>query len=166
MRALALLLLLCACRSGPEAPLSPKTYETPEQQAAAARRELTALETRIARGDLPKILFEFDSDKVELNSATTLDLIAQLLLNYPTLKILIFAHTDNIGSEEYNLDLSERRAKSVKTELVKRGIYPPSIRFRGRGFSQPIATNETDEGRAQNRRVEFRLNPREWEAVY
>jgi len=128
--------------------------------------EMAKLQRRIEVGDLPKIQFGFDSDEIRASSYQTLDVIADTLHKYEKLKILVLAHTCNIGSKEYNLDLSLRRAKSVKAYLVKRGIYPPSIRFRGRGFSEPIADNGTEEGRIKNRRVEFRLGTRDWATVY
>lgn len=128
--------------------------------------ELDEIMEKIHRGELPKINFEFDSDKIELASYPTLDAIADLMFSYEHLHLRVLAHTDNIGTEEYNLDLSERRAKSVKKYLCKRGVPPPYIRYIGLGFSQPIADNATEEGRAQNRRVEFRITQRDWTAVY
>lgn len=131
-----------------------------------AEEELALLQRRIDREDLPKVQFEFDSWKVRPESAPTLDLLADLLRRNPQLKLFIAAHTCAIGSEEYNLRLSQRRAKAVKGELVKRGIPPPSIRFRGKGFSEPVADNDTPEGREKNRRVEFKILKRWWSAVY
>ena len=124
--------------------------------------ELDLIVKKIERGELPKIQFEFDSDEILLESYPTLDAVADLLRPRPTLKLMVRAHTCTVGSEAYNLDLSQRRAKSVKTFLVKRGIPPPSIRYRGLGFSQPVADNSTEKGRARNRRVEFRVTTRDW----
>ncbi len=140
--------------------------EPDPKQIRMAQRELEELEIRVRKGKLPKILFDFDSDKVEPGSRPTLDEIAAILRRHPDVKVMVLAHTCNMGSEEYNLDLSERRAKSVKAYLVRRGVPPPSIRFRGKGFSEPVADNSTEEGRIKNRRVEFRLGRRGWSAVY
>jgi outer membrane protein OmpA-like peptidoglycan-associated protein len=79
---------------------------------------------------------------------------------------MIFAHTDIIGTDDYNVDLSLRRAKSVKAYLASKGAAPPSMRFHGYGSKKPMADNETDDGRAKNRRVEFYITTREWNAVY
>jgi outer membrane protein OmpA-like peptidoglycan-associated protein len=68
-------------------------------------------------------------------------------------------HTDAIGSDAYNQSLSERRAEAVRRYLINGGITPERIRTEGFGESRPVASNETDEGRAQNRRVELRVLP-------
>lgn len=168
---LLLLVLLSACRSGPAGIIidddDRRSYKhEDEAEERRAREELADIVKRVETGDLPKIQFEFDRDEITPESAPTLILIANLLLKNPRLKVICLAHTDSVGTSEYNLDLSERRAKSVKEDLVRRGVPPPSIRFRGMGYSRPIADNSTDEGRAKNRRVEFRVTYREWEAVY
>lgn len=168
---LSVLLLLGAC-AGSGAPKPLFVDENEERAAGAdeqerrAREALADIERRIERGDLPKILFEFDKDAITPESAPTLDLIAEVLTRNSKLKVIILAHTDSIGTEEYNLDLSERRARSVKTALAKRGVHPPSMRFLGFGFSRPIADNASDEGRQKNRRVEFRVTGRDWPSVY
>ena len=141
----------------------PANADEAERSAAKAIRDI---QDRIVRGDLPKINFEFDKDEITPESDQTLDLIAQVLRSDEHLKLMIWAHCDAIGTDEYNLDLSQRRAKSVKTYLAKRGVYPPSMRFHGYGATKPIADNATDEGRAKNRRVEFYIMSRDWRAVY
>lgn len=165
------LLLLGACRSGPAGIIiddeDRRSYKhEDEAEERRARQELEDIVKRVETGDLPKIQFEFDRDEITPESAPTLILIANLLLKNPRLKVICLAHTDSVGTAEYNLDLSERRARSVKEDLVRRGVPPPSIRFRGMGYSRPLADNSTDEGRAKNRRVEFRVTYREWESVY
>lgn len=174
MRPFALLLLaaaLSACtgRSGMTMIDAADGRTLPDDDASAERRAREALadiEARIARGDLPKIQFDFDKADITPESFPTLDLIAQVLSQNLRLKLLALAHTDSIGTEEYNLDLSERRAKAVKEYLVKKGLPPPSIRYRGYGFAHPLADNSTEDGRAKNRRVEFRVTTRDWNAVY
>lgn len=173
MRALPLLaaLLAAACAgSGGPSPLFLDAREeraaSAEEQERRARAAIADIERRVESGDLPKILFEFDRDAITPESAPTLDLIAGILNKNPKLKVVILAHTDSVGTEEYNADLSERRAKSVKTALAQRGVPPPSMRFKGFGFSRPVADNGTDRGRAKNRRVEFRVTGRDWPSVY
>lgn len=159
------------CKSGPPAIMldddDRKAYgHDSEDEEQRARQELADIQRKVETGTLPKIQFEFDRDAITPESNPTLELIARLLLKNPRLKVICLAHTDSVGTEEYNLDLSERRARSVKTFLVKEGVPPPSIRFKGMGYSRPLADNSTDEGRAKNRRVEFRVTYREWETVY
>ena len=132
----------------------------------AAAKAIRDIEDRVARGDLPKIQFEFDKADITPESTPTLDLIAEVLRSDEHLKLMIFAHCDAVGSDEYNLDLSQRRARSVSDYLASKGVQPPSIRYHGFGSSKPIATNATEEGRAKNRRVEFYIMTREWKAVY
>ena len=174
MKALFLLsaLLLAGCSSGAPKPLfvdrdiDEERAASADEQERRAREAIEDIERRIETGDLPKILFEFDKDEITPESAPTLDLISEVIIKNDKLKVVILAHTDSIGTEEYNEDLSERRARSVKTALAKRGVPPPSMRFKGFGFSRPIADNSTDAGRAKNRRVEFRVTGRDWPAVY
>lgn len=167
---LAVILLAACSGSGAPKPLfiddRAEPELTSEQRERRARERLEDIERRIERGELPKILFEFDKDVITPESAPTLDMVADAIGRDDHLKLMILAHTDSIGTEEYNLDLSERRAKSVKTALAKRGVPPPSMRYKGFGFSRPLADNSTDEGRQKNRRVEFRVTGRDWRSVY
>lgn len=141
----------------------PAHADDAEKAAAKAIRDI---EDRVAKGDLPKIEFEFDKADILPESTPTLDLIAEVLRSDEHLKLMIFAHCDAIGTDEYNLALSQRRAKSVSDYLASKGVQPPSMRWHGFGSSKPIATNATEEGRAKNRRVEFYIMSREWKAVY
>lgn len=128
--------------------------------------ELADIMKKVEDGRLPKIEFDFDSAHIKLASRPTLDAVADLMLRNPKLKLMIRAHTDAVGTEAYNLDLSARRAKAVMTYLARLGVPPPFMRYRGLGFSEPIADNSTPEGRAKNRRVEFRVTFRRWDAIY
>ena len=102
------------------------------------------------------ILFDFDKDVVKPDSKPTLDEIAKLLQSKPDLKLKIVGHTDNKGTAEYNLDLSTRRAANVVAALTgSYGIGPDRLASQGAGLTQPIASNDTEEGRAKNRRVEL-----------
>ncbi len=101
----------------------------------------------------------FDTDKYELKPESEVELLKLIsfLQNNPKIKIEIGGHTDNIGSEEYNLNLSETRAKAVYEFLIKNGIEKSRLTFQAYGFSKPIDNNETPEGRANNRRTEFKV---------
>jgi hypothetical protein len=102
------------------------------------------------------VYFDTDSDQVKPESAETLTEIAKLLTARPSLNLMVVGHTDNQGSEEHNLDLSRRRAKSVVAELVGNyGASSSRLTSAGVGFYAPVASNDSAEGRAKNRRVEL-----------
>jgi OmpA-OmpF porin, OOP family len=101
--------------------------------------------------------FEFNSTQLTVPAQRTLDEVATALLTQPELKVEIQGHTDSIGTEIYNLRLSERRAVAVKAYLVSRGLSETALTAKGYGKAAPIASNETAEGRAQNRRVAFEV---------
>jgi outer membrane protein OmpA-like peptidoglycan-associated protein/tetratricopeptide (TPR) repeat protein len=107
---------------------------------------------------LKNIFFDFGKATLRSDSESELDRLAKLLTDVPTLKIEISGHTDNVGSQSFNQKLSENRAKSVVEYLVnKKGISAERLTYVGYGFQQPIATNDTEEGRQQNRRTEFKI---------
>jgi outer membrane protein OmpA-like peptidoglycan-associated protein len=103
------------------------------------------------------ILFPFDSYDVLPAGRENLRQLAQSLQRYPGTEVLIVGHTDDRGTDAYNLTLSQRRAESARSYLVSMGIPADRIRTAGRGESEPIASNETDAGRQQNRRVEIAI---------
>jgi len=103
------------------------------------------------------ILFPFNSDQVLPAGRGNLDELAQSLQRYPETEVLIVGHTDDVGSDTYNMGLSLRRAESSKNYLVSRGIQPGRIRTSGRGETEPIASNADESGRSQNRRVEVAI---------
>ncbi len=104
---------------------------------------------------LRNIFFATDSFNLLPESRAELDQLMRLLAKNKGLHIEISGHTDNVGGEQYNLDLSAKRAKSVFDHLVATGIDPSRLRYRGYGFSKPIADNATEQGRALNRRTEI-----------
>ncbi len=104
---------------------------------------------------LHAVNFQFNSDQLTAPAKDTLDQIAAGMVGQPALKVEIDGHTDSKGSAAYNLKLSQRRADSVKHYLVSKGASADNLSAHGFGMSHPIASNDTDEGRAQNRRVEF-----------
>jgi outer membrane protein OmpA-like peptidoglycan-associated protein len=106
---------------------------------------------------LNNILFEKGKAILTASSSTELDKLYGILKDNPQMRIEISGHTDKTGSEPLNFKLSEERAKSVVEFLVKKGIDRSRLEYRGYGSLQPIADNNTDEGRAKNRRVEFKI---------
>jgi outer membrane protein OmpA-like peptidoglycan-associated protein len=101
------------------------------------------------------ILFDVNSDKLRSESANVIKEIAAALQKQPSLKVRIEGHTDSTGDAAKNLDLSKRRAESVKAALVKLGIDAARLTTEGFGQTKPLSTNDTPQGRAENRRVEF-----------
>jgi outer membrane protein OmpA-like peptidoglycan-associated protein len=106
---------------------------------------------------LKEIFFEFDKSTLLQQSYFELMKLMTLLETYPEMQIEIGGHTDGKGSDGYNQRLSENRAKAVVDFLVSKGIDIKRLKYKGYGKSMPVATNDTDEGRALNRRVEFRI---------
>jgi len=107
---------------------------------------------------LNNIFFDFDESVLLPASYTELDrLFAQLLL-YPDLHITIEGHTDNMGTYEYNMRLSENRARAVADYLMDKGLEVDRISYQGYGYTRPLSDNRTDAGRRLNRRVGFRIN--------
>jgi OOP family OmpA-OmpF porin len=103
------------------------------------------------------IYFDFNKDTIRKNSAPTLDAAAKIFQDFPDLRVEITGHADGIGSREYNVQLSERRAEAVKRYLVEKGVAPARITTRGAGPDAPIDDNESAAGRAKNRRIEFKI---------
>ncbi|WP_052480813.1 OmpA family protein [Gilvimarinus agarilyticus] len=104
---------------------------------------------------LGNILFEVDKAEIKDGSERTLERVADFLNEYPKRKVLIEGFTDNTGADSYNQNLSERRAASVQQSLVDAGVDSSRIRARGYGESHPVASNDSQAGRLQNRRVEI-----------
>lgn len=128
-------------------------------QLAASNAKMSQIEKSLLesrKADVYQIYFDFNSDRIREQSAPSLKEIADILKRHADWKLAINGHTDNIGGDAYNLDLSRRRAASVKAELVSHyAIAGGRLSTGGAGASQPKATNATLEGRAQNRRVEL-----------
>lgn len=106
---------------------------------------------------LKNIYFDVDSFEPNPKSRPELENIAELLIENPGLVVEVSGHTDNSGSPEYNLQLSENRAKEVVNELLAAGIVKERLLFKGYGAAKPVETNETENGRQSNRRIEFRV---------
>lgn len=106
---------------------------------------------------LENIYFETGKSELLQSSHSELEKLSELFLKYPQLEVEISGHTDSTGNQNENLILSEGRAKAVVDFLISKGISKEKLNFKGYGSNQPIANNETEEGRQQNRRVEFKI---------
>lgn len=106
---------------------------------------------------LNNLFFDTDKTIIKNTSAESLEEMYRLLVENPTIKIIIIGHTDSVGDDDYNLRLSRGRAKAVYNEMIKRGIGPDRLKWTGKGEREPIDTNATEEGRANNRRVEVKI---------
>jgi outer membrane protein OmpA-like peptidoglycan-associated protein len=145
--------------------------ESLRQQAEQEKAELRArllqqlnsiLATRdSARGliaNMNDVLFKSGSFELLPGARERLAKVSGIVLAYPSLHLAVEGHTDSVGSDEYNQNLSEQRAEAVRDYFVQQGIAATSIEARGFGKSEPIASNDTPEGRQQNRRVELVLS--------
>lgn len=110
---------------------------------------------------LENVQFDNNSWDIREDAKSTLNTLVLLLNEYQDLSLSITAHTDNVGSDSDNLELSKKRAESIKTHLIEHGIDASRIQSQGVGETEPKFTNETPEGREGNRRVEFKLLTRE-----
>jgi len=111
--------------------------------------------------DLEKLakqnLFKFDSYKIAEENFAGLDVVAKFLKDTPNVIVKVEGHTDNIGSKEYNQNLSQKRAESIANYFIEKGVDSSKVTTEGFGDSKPIATNKTKEGRKQNRRTELKF---------
>lgn len=105
------------------------------------------------------VLFGFDSAAVSIQSQNDLRAVAASLNRYPNSIVNVIGHTDNVGDAAYNQNLSEQRARAVANVLIGAGVSAGRINIVGRGEDQPVASNQTSDGRAQNRRVEIVITP-------
>jgi outer membrane protein OmpA-like peptidoglycan-associated protein len=164
-----------ANRSNEEARLAQQKAESQAQEARLAaqraeqeKAELRAnlmkqlnliLETRdSARGlivNMSDVLFDTAQHTLKPGAREKLSKVSGILLSHPGLSLEIEGHTDSVGSDDYNQSLSERRAESVKSYLAQQGIPSATIKARGFGEAQPVASNDTAAGRQRNRRVEL-----------
>ena len=145
--------------------------ENLRQQAEQEKAELRArllqqlnsiLATRdTARGliaNMSDVLFRSGSFELLPGARERLAKVSGIILAYPSLHVAVEGHTDSVGGDEYNQTLSERRADSVRDYFIQQGVAGKSIEAHGFGKTEPIASNDTPEGRQQNRRVELILS--------
>lgn len=137
-----------------------------DRQAQALQQSISNPNIRIVNNGsyltvvMPEsILFATDSTAVSGVAQNDLYAVAQNLNQYPNSTVEVIGHTDNTGSAAYNIDLSQRRAQSVARILVAAGVNGNRIATVGRGYEQPVASNASEAGRAQNRRVEIIIRP-------
>ncbi len=102
------------------------------------------------------LLFDFNKADIKPQYYKNLDEVVKVLKANPGLKVEIQGHTDNVGSAAYNMKLSLRRAQAVANYLIQHGISPSRLTVKGYGFTRPVASNDTPEGRALNRRVQIK----------
>lgn len=103
------------------------------------------------------ILFAFDSDALQPNARANLTELAQSLQRHPNTNVLIVGHTDATGADDYNMNLSYRRANSAAQYLQAQGVAGSRVETAGRGETEPIASNDSETGRQENRRVEIAI---------
>ena len=135
---------IAGCRDAVYAALA--ELEAPVEEALPDRISLSA-----------DVLFDFDKAEIKPEFTAEVDAAAELLLANPDVTVRIDGHTDSIGTEEYNQGLSERRAEAVAAYLEAAGVSRDRMTVAGFGETQPVASNDTAEGRALNRRVEIDL---------
>jgi OmpA-OmpF porin, OOP family len=134
--------------------------------AEAARRENEMLAEQLRdlqakqtdRGlvlTLGDVLFDTGKSTLKPGAVGTVDRLAEFLRKSPDRAVTIEGHTDSVGTDEYNLALSDARANSVKAALISRGVPPTQVIAMGKGEGMPVASNDNSAGRQQNRRVEI-----------
>lgn len=135
-------------------------------QERRLRQELANSQVEVQRqGDQIKltmpsgVTFATNSASLSSSAIDSLNTVANVMTSYPETTITVAGHTDNTGNDSINIPLSQQRAQSVASYLTSRGVAASRIRTVGYGSSQPVASNATPQGRAQNRRVEILINP-------
>jgi len=103
--------------------------------------------------------FDTNSTSIKQGFYTTMDKVADVMTRYNKTTLTVVGHTDNVGSDKYNQDLSQRRALSVAQYLEQKKVNPVRLATAGKGESEPVASNSTEAGRQQNRRVEIYVEP-------
>ncbi len=130
----------------------------PQYPASAPQPEPTATPEVITLDDQGQVLFAFDSAELTQGAQQRLQGLLPKLNDPSVTSVKVIGFTDSVGSDSYNQRLSERRASGVAEYLISQGLAPNKVTSQGRGESEPVADNDTDEGRSRNRRVELHLN--------
>lgn len=136
----------------PEEPESRNGFEDKDGCPDEVPPELSKL-----AGIMEGIHFDTDKDVIKRDSEPILDNAVEVMKKYPQLRVRITGHTDSKGGYRHNIDLSRRRAEAVRAYLIEKGIEEDRMETRGAGPDEPIDTNDTAEGRAKNRRIEFQI---------
>ncbi len=135
--------------SEPASAPAPVVVTPPSPPSAPAPKVLGSIIFR-------NILFDFDKSNIKPESYQILDEVTEYLKANADIKMEVQGHTDSVGTAEYNLKLSDRRAASVKKYLVDKGVEADRLKTKGYGLTKPVVSNDTEENRAMNRRVEFK----------
>ena len=137
-----------------------------DKQEAKLRQQMAGTGVEVVRWgdnitlDMPGgVTFDFDSATLKPQFHAVLDKVSATLAEYNQTVVQVAGHTDSTGSRDYNMKLSQRRADSVKSYLITRGVPAQRLQTIGVGPDRPVADNGTEEGRAQNRRVEITIVP-------
>ena len=150
----------CKCNKVAPAP-APAPKPAPKMNED---KDLAAVATVSQKADNSAVLsfkepinFRYNSDEIEGDSYAQIQKTAAALKKYPNAHVRVAGHSDSLGDPDYNIDLSQRRAQAVASQLVKNGVAAENVSFIGYGAARPVATNKTREGRAANRRVELEV---------
>ena len=135
----------------------PESFPPVETDSGLQATDITTAQKNIDELDLSSISFLHGSATLTETASATLDKIAETLHQNPDIRLHVAGHTDNTGDSNYNLTLSADRAQSVVHYFINQGIEGSRLVAKGVGDRQPIASNETKEGRSKNRRIEFKL---------
>jgi OOP family OmpA-OmpF porin len=146
----------CSCKVDPSCCAQPVMAPAPEPAPVMVPPPEPAPKPAIIEKGRQTLDVEFDFNKAIIKQGYYKDIddLAKVMKDYPDLKVVIEGHTDNIGTAAYNKKLSQERAEAVKKYMVEKGIDANRITPEGFGFDRPIASNDTEEGRQKNRRVE------------
>ena len=104
-----------------------------------------------------QLLFDFGKTTLKESNKADLQKLAETLTQNPDTNLLIVGHTDNVGSESFNNNLSKKRASAVSYQLTSAGVSSSRLKVQGKGESQPTVSNDTEDSRSQNRRVEIAI---------
>ena len=146
--------------------------QTEFEQELASERAQHQIEIERQENEILKLTmssevsFDFNSAQIKSTFHSPLNKIADIMSRYPQTQILVVGHTDNVGSDQYNFDLSLSRANAVADYLIMRGLNTSRMGTEGHGEMEPIASNDTLTGRTQNRRVEIFVVPNETAGQY
>lgn len=148
-----------AVGGGPTATPEPSKAESrPARGVSAVEQYLDGKQTEVNRFALEGLTYEHACPYLTQEGVDSVDALADLLKRHPQARVSIESYTDNTGSDEANMWMSQRRAEVIKKQLVQCGVGADRIEAIGRGAENPIASNESDDGKAQNRRTEVILH--------
>ncbi|MDR0292233.1 MAG: OmpA family protein [Elusimicrobium sp.] len=163
---LAFILVFAACSGGNQNTKNTQDPVIKREQRKNAKWAKQSSADMLRSGNIPTVEFEFDSIRLASSAYPILDKVAAFMVPNPDIKLIVEGHTDYLGSDEYNDWLSASRAMAIKSYIVSRGVYPDSIKAYGYGKRRPLTLDGSPEGRQTNRRVQFTITNRNWEAVY